>query len=40
MFVELPWLFLGLLVGLVISAIAAPPTRKEPRVPEPHDTTV
>lgn len=40
MFVELPWLFLGLLVGLVISAVAAPPTRKVPRVPEPHDTSV
>jgi hypothetical protein len=40
MFVELPWLFLGLLVGLVISAVAAPPTRKVPRVPEPNDPSV
>lgn len=39
MYLSFPLLFLGFLVGLVLSAIVAPPTRKQPRVPEPNDPT-
>ena len=36
---KLPYLFAGLLAGLVIGTVSSPPTRKKPKVPEPHETT-
>lgn len=38
--IELPYVFVGALVGLVLSAIVSPPTRKTPRAPTPNDPTV
>ena len=40
MILELPYLFGGALVGLLISAVMSPPTRKKPQVPTPNDPTV
>lgn len=39
MFLRLPFLFGGALLGLLISAVMAPPTRKKPQVPAPNDPT-
>ncbi len=40
MFLDLPYVFLGALAGLLISAVMAPPTRKKPKAPEPNDSSV
>ena len=40
MFLKLPYVFIGALVGLLISAVMAPPTRHKPKIPEPNDPTV
>lgn len=39
MYFSLPYLFAGALVGILISAVMSPPTRKTPHVPTPHDDT-
>lgn len=36
---SLPYLFAGALVGVVLSAVMSPPTRKTPHVPTPYDDT-
>jgi hypothetical protein len=39
MYFSLPYFFAGALVGVVISAVMSPPTRKTPHVPTPYDNT-
>lgn len=39
MYFSLPYLFVGALVGVVISAVMAPPTRTVRHAPTPHDDT-
>ena len=34
---ELPWIVVGLVVGLLLSTVVIPPTRKTKAVPSPHD---
>ena len=33
------WLFVGFLVGLLISVVFTPPLRNVPHLPTPHDTS-
>lgn len=40
MLLSLPYLFAGVLVGLVLSAIVSPPSRKVPQAPTPNDRNV
>ena len=37
--IELRWVFAGVVVGLLISTVLIPPTRKVKMLPRPHDTT-
>lgn len=34
---ELRWIVVGLIVGLLLSTVVIPPTRKTKSVPSPHD---
>ena len=38
--IELPWLAAGLVIGLLMSTVVIPPTRKEIKVPQPNDNSV
>ncbi len=38
--IELPWVVGGLIIGLLISTVAVPPTRKIAKVPQPHDSGI
>ena len=38
--IELPWLATGLIVGLLVSTVVIPPTRKEIKVPQPNDSSI
>jgi hypothetical protein len=38
--IELKWLIGGLIVGLLISAVVIPPTRKKITIPQPNDSSV
>ena len=38
--IELPWLAAGLIVGLLVSTVVIPPTRKEIKVPQPNDNSI
>lgn len=40
MFLQLPYVFAGLLAGLIIGSVSAPPTRKVPKAPAPNDPSV
>lgn len=40
MFLQLPYLFAGLLAGLIIGSVSSPPTRKVPKAPTPNDQSV
>lgn len=37
---ELRWVVAGIIVGMLISTVFIPPTRKEPALPQPHDAKV
>jgi hypothetical protein len=37
--IEVRWVFAGAIVGLLISTVLIPPTRKVKMLPQPHDTT-
>jgi hypothetical protein len=37
---SLEWAFVGTIVGLLVVATFAPPSRKDPRVPTPHTDQV
>lgn len=37
--IEVRWVFAGVIVGLLISTVLIPPTRKVKMLPQPHDTT-
>jgi hypothetical protein len=39
MYFSLPFLFGGALLGVILSAVMAPPTRKSKQVPTPNDPT-
>jgi len=34
------WLIAGAIVGMLLACVIIPPSRKQPAVPEPHDTGV
>ena len=34
---QLPWIVGGVIIGMLISTVIVPPTRKVKRVPQPHD---
>jgi hypothetical protein len=38
--IELQWVVGGIIMGLLISTVLIPPTRKKATVPEPHDPNV
>lgn len=38
--IELKWLIGGLIIGLLISAVVIPPTRKKITIPQPNDSSV
>lgn len=38
--IELPWLIGGVILGLLISTVIVPPTRKVKKVPQPHDSSI
>lgn len=38
--IQLSWLSAGVVVGMLISCILVPPTRKQVSVPQPHDPGV
>jgi hypothetical protein len=38
--IELRWIVAGVILGLLISTILIPPTRKEPKVPVPNDDSI
>ena len=38
--IQLSWIIAGVIVGMLISTVIIPPTRKTPVVPEPHDKDV
>jgi hypothetical protein len=37
---ELRWIVVGIVTGLLLSTVVIPPTRKTKAVPSPHDTSV
>lgn len=37
---ELRWIVVGLVTGMLLSTVFIPPTRKVKTVPSPHDTSV
>lgn len=37
---ELRWIFAGVILGLLLSTVFIPPSRKVVSVPQPHDTSV
>lgn len=37
---ELRWIVVGMLIGLMMSAVVVPPTRATKSVPSPHDSSV
>lgn len=37
---ELRWIAAGIIIGMLISTVIIPPTRKQATVPQPHDTSV
>jgi hypothetical protein len=37
---ELPWIVVGIVTGLLLSTVVIPPTRKTKAVPSPHDTGI
>lgn len=37
---ELRWVAAGIIVGMLISTVFIPPTRKDVRLPQPHDANV
>jgi hypothetical protein len=38
--IELRWVAAGVIVGMLISTVMIPPTRKTKTLPSPHDTSV
>ena len=38
--IQLPWVVAGVIVGMLISTVVIPPTRKQASVPQPHDPSV
>jgi hypothetical protein len=37
---ELPWIVVGIVTGLLLSTVVIPPTRKTKAVPSPHDNGI
>lgn len=37
---ELRWIFAGVILGLLLSTVFIPPSRKVVSVPQPHDTSI
>lgn len=37
---ELPWIVVGIVTGLLLSTVIIPPTRKIKAVPSPHDSGI
>lgn len=38
--IQLPWVIGGVILGMLISTILIPPTRKQAMLPQPHDPSV
>lgn len=38
--IQLRWLVIGVLVGLLLDAVVIPPTRKKITIPQPNDSSV
>jgi hypothetical protein len=38
--IELKWVVAGLILGLLISTVVIPPTRKKVMIPQPNDSSV
>jgi hypothetical protein len=38
--IQIGWIAVGIIVGMLISTVIVPPTRKNPVVPQPHDKDV
>lgn len=38
--IQLPWVIAGVIIGMLISTVIIPPTRKQPTIPQPHDPAV
>lgn len=38
--IQLPWVVAGVILGMLISTVIIPPTRKQATVPQPHDPSV
>jgi hypothetical protein len=38
--IQLPWVIAGIIIGMLISTVIVPPTRKQAGVPQPHDPAV
>ena len=38
--IQLKWLIAGLIVGLLISTVLIPPTRKKISIPQPNDSSI
>jgi len=38
--IQFPWVVAGVIIGMLISTILIPPTRKQSTLPQPHDSSV
>jgi hypothetical protein len=38
--IQIPWVVGGIIIGMLISTVIVPPTRKQPTLPQPHDASV